>query len=884
MAFVTVFALNGAALADTYWSNTAPASVTDLLNADNWTNGAPTTADNPGFITGKTITVSNDFYPGANGQDIDITFNGATSTTFSKGFVPLKNLPNGNTATFTMRLQDSANVYVTNNFWGGNNNTGQSYDQSGKDYLIYQYYGGNSTFSCNEWWTAMTARTYIEISDNAVVTARGGTNSGLGWDNAAPYTADGSKLEMSGKGKLTVSSTNLNFWGEGTTVNMRGSSSISAKAISISRDAPQVNLYDNSKITASGAATISDNGSLTANDNSTLSIGQNFKLDNHATLTLNNNASFMTLSECALDRNGAIYVNGNAVLNFTNPDNKRTLKIGDINAGDDGGAVFTQTGGTVTVSSVAYLGYKAEATINISGGTFNSNNTVYFGYQSNAALNFSNGTFTGSGTVYFSHSADAEINLSGGQFIANGNQLYVTDKRGCNAVIEMTNDSYLQAKDLRLSQHGITNLTMSDNSQIKATSAFNMAYNYSDGDNVVNFVEMNDSASVTANNLYFSKGNTEQNGHTGAAYGSLTLNDNASFTVANDTTIGLGTATGIVSGRDYSAEITLNGNSVFTTKTFTATLGTKSATTVNGLATFKADTININGDSEFNVNGGMVNAGSITNSGTLALSGGTLNIGAGGITASGSYAVNLSGGVISTNGASWSTVSTVNATVADNSTVTFEPEDDQTIKWTGAFVNSSQNATIVKSGNGTLKIDSPDENNPSKLDSFVVNAGELDFNGYLTGDITVNRSAVFSPGNSIGKTFETGDFYLNNGGTLLMEIGGSSVEDNDQLTVYGNINLAGGIINLALADGCSLGLNDTIAVKLTANNSEDIANDILRAISSTYFTNLDYTYNADGGYYQITGSVGPNAVPEPSTWALLLLGVAGLLYWRKKKA
>ncbi|MBR6435952.1 MAG: PEP-CTERM sorting domain-containing protein, partial [Thermoguttaceae bacterium] len=29
-------------------------------------------------------------------------------------------------------------------------------------------------------------------------------------------------------------------------------------------------------------------------------------------------------------------------------------------------------------------------------------------------------------------------------------------------------------------------------------------------------------------------------------------------------------------------------------------------------------------------------------------------------------------------------------------------------------------------------------------------------------------------------------------------------------------------------------------------------------------------------------NVDPNKIPEPSTWALLILGAAGLLFWRKK--
>ncbi|MBR5709250.1 MAG: PEP-CTERM sorting domain-containing protein [Thermoguttaceae bacterium] len=1538
---LTAIFVNAASIAqaDTYWSDTAPASVTDLMTADYWTDGAPTSADNPGFITGKSITVTNDFKPGANGQNIDLTFGKNSSVTLNKTFVPVANIASNQNGTVTFRLTDNANVYVKGNFWGGTNDESRTYNNLGEgEYNLYQYYGGNSTFSSGEWWAGMTAKTYILISDNAVVTARSG-NSGLGWGSKSPYASYGSVLELTGHGSLNSNGSNMNIWGTDTTVNMYDNSTFSANTLNVSKLTPQFNLYNkstltttgaatvdnsgsitangDSKITFGGAATVNSNGSLTANDksaltfngtatvnnngaltanenstitfkgattvnnqgsitangNSVLSLTNTFKLDNTASITLNGAANMTVTNEFALDRNGAMYVNGNAEISFTNPDSKRTWKIGDVNAGADGGAIYTQTGGTVTTAR----------------------------------------------TSYFSYHSDATVTISGGKFISTASQLYAADLKGVTGDITISGDGYLQAKDLRLSQHGNTNLTMSGTSQISVEN-LNIAFNHTANDNVVSVVTMGGSSSITASqSMYFFGSNAA-----GAAYGSLTLNDNASIAIANDVQVGKGSTISLITGKSYAAEITLNGNSVFTTKTFTATSGAKSATSVNGSATFNADTINIQGESLFNVNGGEVNALTLTNTGTsvtsvsgtgtlnaetiniesgttlnvkggavnilklnntgavsltggeinltpyglitstggtftatggtinvkgsnkvsytmgdqllvglfvdeatasdvagitkgpegwqtsyftlgssqaviasygteaptgvktwipgasgsmtdstkwsgavnnptgyvlsgtntisgitgktfvmggtntfngdmpantaltfnggtssvkgtnfygsmivndgtvdftggdrvfqdnasylevnggevkitdkwfksyqdivvndgkvnftgnglamklnctmtnnggevaikriivgddnisgtdpaaytakyinnagkttisgstdiaekastigyfevnggsvttdvvyvakaaetkgylnitgdgslqtgkqiflgykgnadlvmsdnaslkitnnyfylaynlasgdnvvanvtmsgnsrietrdfvvfagnkdkshsgaayasltmtgnsyfyasnntwcghnndvntaaliqdkeynlemtftgnsyfstnefwmamsakthtvidknatviarggnsgigwgthaagslleikggtfqvdsnwfaigcmnetgtpntgvcnvlqtggqaiykkqlllgqnasaykisgadavitagnittlagstfkmeggtvtvttikdagtLDVSGGTLNAGgitinangaiqisggtiipgASGITAEGAHTVNLSGGVLTTNGASW-TATDITATVADNSTVTFEPENGQTIKWSGALVNSAQNAKIVKDGNGVLKIDSSDNNNPTKLGSFVVNAGELDFKGYFIGNIEVNDSAVFSPGNSIGTTYETGNFNLNPGATLLMEVEGPTIADSDQLYVTGSLNLGeGSSIVLDFVNGISP--NMEFAVLIDATNSNE---SWVNYVDSYYFTDLSYAPNADGKWV-LSGKIDPNAVPEPSTWALLAIGAAGLLYVRKR--
>ena len=236
-------------------------------------------------------------------------------------------------------------------------------------------------------------------------------------------------------------------------------------------------------------------------------------------------------------------------------------------------------------------------------------------------------------------------------------------------------------------------------------------------------------------------------------------------------------------------------------------------------------------------------------------------------------------------------------TVNDNGTLEYFVEEDEIKNITIANANKIfSTGNIVKTGDGTLQILTAATGMIS-AESMFVSSGRLDMQGYFKGLLSVDSGATFSPGNSpgaliIGDQTYGGGFILNEAGAeLLMEIRGTDADQNDVLIVdYGNLELHdGSIVYLAATDDCTLQDGEEFTAVLHGANSSTIKNDFIsKYVRSSDFNNLEYVQLTSGAYsgkYAITGRryIDANAVPEPSTWALLILGVAGLLYLRTRK-
>ncbi|MBQ3350447.1 MAG: PEP-CTERM sorting domain-containing protein [Thermoguttaceae bacterium] len=284
----------------------------------------------------------------------------------------------------------------------------------------------------------------------------------------------------------------------------------------------------------------------------------------------------------------------------------------------------------------------------------------------------------------------------------------------------------------------------------------------------------------------------------------------------------------------------------------------------------------------------------LTLTGNVSGNGAMLKIGDGALTFSGDRS-EYTGKTAVSNG----TLTLSGAAIPSNGSV--EAANDTTLVYNVDAGDSQQltlsndvtlTADIVrKTGEGQLKIKA--DGTQFTANDFAVEAGELDFKGDYNGNLEIKSGATLSPGNSVGDLTVIGNVVIDAGATGLFEFSAYNPDPDSQefdtLTVAddGSLTLdADSIIQLYFENGdAALWAEEGAEYQLVADNGFAADTTDLSGLLANYQTMFALQGRTDGLYLIGLGAPEPGSgVPEPSTWALLILGTVGLFWLRRKNS
>lgn len=174
--------------------------------------------------------------------------------------------------------------------------------------------------------------------------------------------------------------------------------------------------------------------------------------------------------------------------------------------------------------------------------------------------------------------------------------------------------------------------------------------------------------------------------------------------------------------------------------------------------------------------------------------------------------------------------------------------------YTGATTVSAGTLLVNGASNGTS--------------AFTVgNGATLGGSGTIAGNVTINSGGILSPGQSAG-LLTVGNLNLANGsfsGFELFSLGTRGV-NYDAINVTGSLTYGGSLI--IDVDMATIGLGDYALVNFTSQSGTFSAINFLQA-------------GVDGTFDYSTGVLTLTAIPEPSTWALICVGLAALAFARR---
>jgi fibronectin-binding autotransporter adhesin len=484
---------------------------------------------------------------------------------------------------------------------------------------------------------------------------------------------------------------------------------------------------------ASGTATFSGG---TQNLNSSTFTAASGLTASGGTMTVANGATLTNTTGTTTVSNGSLTVNAGGILNVGT-----ALAI-------SGGTLTS--GGSITQSSGG---------VTHSGGTFNSN--VSFNVPSGYTLSGSGALAVGGGTLTIT-AGDFTKSSSGSATIASGSGLTVTNGTFSQTAGTTTVTGTLTA-------NGTGAITNSGTLNLASGAAMNLTGAFTPG-------------TFSANAASTTTFNGASQTVPATTYGNLTLNPSsgtttltAATTVAG--TLSLGSSRAAQGPASGSGNINANAVSLASGSTYTG--NAISALVVTGGLTV---------DGTLNLSTGTNSAGSYGGSGTLTMTGGTLNVPS--ITSStvnmntGSPTINLSGSsitVFSPAGGTRST-GTVNVTGASPTlggvsypTLTFNHTGTATLNGGASMATLTTAGTVQGNGSGTITATTFNQNG-----TFSTAGTALSISGTTTNAGTLNLN---------GGTHSLATFTNNGSSTATLSAGGATVTTLNQ---NGTLNVSGG--------------------------------------------------------------------------------------------
>ncbi|MBR0191101.1 MAG: autotransporter-associated beta strand repeat-containing protein [Thermoguttaceae bacterium] len=488
--------------------------------------------------------------------------------------------------------------------------------------------------------------------------------------------------------------------------------------------------------------------------------------------------------------------------------------------------------GTMTTSALLRLAEHSGGSVGTitvyDGGSLTSNTNLFVGSYGEGLVDVkSGGIVTANGSVTVGSNGNGTILVENGGSFESTVNMKLAAIAGQSGTITVQKGGYLKSLDIQVGSNG-TGLV--DNyGTIEVTDTVKIGRDGASGSGTVNVYK---DAKLSANVIY--PGVTMPG----------TLNVNGGTVTAN---------TVALHGRGQNATGTVtitNGGSL--------TMGTLQLGNVN-YRTYAVDTTLTLDDGTLSVLNVTYprTGGSYTNN-VIA----TVNLGKGTV---------ITGDVPSKDSIWWRAVG-INLTSAEGTNI-------QVDEGKLAVINSSISGTgkLIKTGEGTLQINAdPSVQTAVTAPNLTVSEGRLDFLGNTTGGITVS-GGTFSPGNSVGTATLGGEFTLSSDATLLMEQGPEGMD----LLKASSFNVApGAILDLDMAS-----VQPGRSYAIIQNTSGAFGDDLNIDFWSSLLSEEDANYwilSFNGAGDTVLAAINANAVPEPATWIILLLGAVGLLYGRKK--